>query len=68
MFASNCPVYPLALRKLMKLTNPPNGVTALGVCVIFIFDSPQRDPIFACIVLFLSVVMVLGSNPFNYSI
>jgi|GEM_PF-1261899 len=47
----------------MKLTNPPKGVTARGVCESLTLELPKRGVIIVCIVLFLPVALVLGSNP-----
>jgi len=51
----------------MKLTKPPKGVTARGVCVSLTLAFPKRGLTTGCIVLFLPVTGVLGSNPFCLS-
>jgi hypothetical protein len=51
----------------MKLVSPPKGVTARGVCVSLTLAFPKSGVTTGCIVLFLSDVVVLGSNPFCVS-
>jgi hypothetical protein len=52
----------------MKLASPPKGVTARGVCVSLTLAFPKSGVTTGCIVLFLSDVVVLGSNPFCVSV
>ena len=59
-----CPAIPRCSKKAMKLSSPPKGASARGICVSLTLAFPKSGVTTVRLVLFLPDVAVLGANPF----